>query len=116
MASPMGPIYSTNITPSKTHGIGNYTLEQFSNALRHGKRADGAHLYPAMPYTSYAKTTDEDIAALYAYFMQGVPAVDKAAPATSLPSLSCRLARYRTCARSPARLRPRPSTAVPRIW
>ena len=78
MASPMGPIYSTNITPSKTHGIGNYTQEQFVNALRHGKRADGANLYPAMPYTAYAKTTDEDMAALYAYFMQGVPAVDEA--------------------------------------
>ena len=38
-----------------------------------------------MPYTAYAKTTDEDIAALYAYCMHGVPAVDKAAPATSLP-------------------------------
>jgi mono/diheme cytochrome c family protein len=86
LASPMGAIYSTNITPSKTHGIGNYTLEQFSDALRHGKRADGANLYPAMPYTSYAKTSDEDIAAMYAYFMQGVAPVD-AAPAqqTSLP-------------------------------
>lgn len=86
LASPLGPIISTNITPSKTHGIGNYSLEQFSDALRHGKRADGANLYPAMPYTAYAKTTDEDIAAMYAYFMQGVPAVD-AAPAqqTDLP-------------------------------
>lgn len=86
LASPMGPIISTNITPSKSHGIGNYTLEQFSDALRHGKRADGANLYPAMPYTSYAKTSDEDIAAMYAYFMQGVQPVD-AAPAqqTSLP-------------------------------
>src|SRR5690606_11865038 len=27
--SPMGPIVSTNITPSKTHGIGNYSLEDF---------------------------------------------------------------------------------------
>lgn len=85
LASPMGAIYSTNITPSKTHGIGNYTLEQFSDALRHGKRADGANLYPAMPYTAYAKTSDEDIAAMYAYFMQGVEAVDSSAPATSLP-------------------------------
>ncbi|MEG0557967.1 MAG: c-type cytochrome [Comamonas sp.] len=85
MASPLGSIYSTNITPSKTHGIGNYSLEQFSNALRHGKRADGANLYPAMPYTAYAKTSDEDIAALYAYFMQGVEAVDVAAPVTALP-------------------------------
>ena len=86
LASPLGSIYSTNITPSKTHGIGNYTLEQFTDALRHGKRADGANLYPAMPYTAYAKTTDEDIAAMYAYFMQGVEAVD-AAPAhtTALP-------------------------------
>ena len=85
LASPLGPIYSTNITPSKTHGIGNYTLEQFSNALRHGKRADGAYLYPAMPYTAYAKTTDADIADMYAYFMQGVRPVDRAATPTELP-------------------------------
>ena len=86
LSSPLGAIYSTNVTPSKTHGIGNYTLEQFTAALRHGKRADGANLYPAMPYTAYAKTTDEDIAAMYAYFMQGVEAVE-AAPAhtTALP-------------------------------
>ncbi|GGH67235.1 cytochrome c [Comamonas phosphati] len=84
--SPLGSIYSTNITPSKTHGIGNYTLQQFSDALRHGKRADGANLYPAMPYTAYAKTTDEDIAAMYAYFMQGVQPVDEApAKQTALP-------------------------------
>lgn len=84
--TPLGSIYSTNITPSKTHGIGDYTLQQFSDALRHGKRADGAHLYPAMPYTAYAKTTDEDIAAMYAYFMQGVQPVDEApAKQTALP-------------------------------
>jgi len=86
LASPMGPIYSTNITPSKTQGIGSYTLEQFTAALRHGKRADGANLYPAMPYTAYAKTSDEDIAAMYAYFLQGVSAVDEApARQTDLP-------------------------------
>ena len=86
LASPLGSIYSTNITPSKAHGIGNYTLQQFTDALRHGKRADGANLYPAMPYTAYAKTTDEDIAAMYAYFMQGVQAVDDApAKQTDLP-------------------------------
>ncbi|WP_228529906.1 cytochrome c [Diaphorobacter caeni] len=86
LASPLGSIYSTNITPSKTHGIGNYSLQQFSDALRHGKRADGANLYPAMPYTAYAKTSDEDIAAMYAFFMQGVAAVDTApAHQTALP-------------------------------
>lgn len=80
LPTPVGMIASTNITPSRTHGIGNYTLAQFSAALRKGVRADGANLYPAMPYTAYAKVNDADVQAIYAYFMQAVPAVD-AAPA-----------------------------------
>lgn len=83
--SPLGPIYATNITPSKTHGIGRYTLAQFSAALRQGVRADGAHLYPAMPYTAYTQISDEDTKALYSYFMEGVKPVDTATPATQLP-------------------------------
>jgi mono/diheme cytochrome c family protein len=85
IASPLGTIYSTNITPSTKSGIGAYTLAQFSNAVRGGVRADGSHLYPAMPYTAYAKLTDDDTAALYAYFMHGVQADDTQAPATALP-------------------------------
>lgn len=72
LATPLGTIYSSNITPSKKDGIGNYTLEQFEHAVRDGVRGDGANLYPAMPYTSYAKISDDDMKALYAYFMQGV--------------------------------------------
>ncbi|MGF6572982.1 mono/diheme cytochrome c family protein [Paraburkholderia sp. GAS333] len=85
LATPLGEIVSTNITPSKTNGIGNYTLDQFSAALRQGVRADGQHLYPAMPYTSYAKVSDDDVKALYAYFMQGVAPVDTSPPSTDLP-------------------------------
>ncbi|WP_322044391.1 cytochrome c [Paraburkholderia sp. J67] len=85
IASPMGTIYSSNITPSKTAGIGNYTEVQFARALREGVRADGAHLYPAMPYTSYTGLTDADVHALYAYFMHGVTPIDDAAPPTKLP-------------------------------
>lgn len=85
IASPLGTIYSTNITPSRKAGIGAYTQEQFSRAVRAGVRADGSHLYPAMPYTAYATLTDEDTAALYAYFMHGVAASDTAAPQTRLP-------------------------------
>ncbi|MBW5800016.1 alcohol dehydrogenase [Halomonas elongata] len=82
--SPFGTIYSTNITPDKENGIGSYTEEQFAAALREGKRADGANLYPAMPYPSYANLTDEDVHALYAYFMQGVEPVASQPPKTSL--------------------------------
>ncbi|MBW9088507.1 cytochrome c [Rhizobium wenxiniae] len=85
MASPVGTIVSTNITPSKEFGIGNYTEAQFSDAVRKGIRGDGANLYPAMPYVSYSNMTDEDIHALYAYFMQGVQPVDEKSPETNLP-------------------------------
>jgi mono/diheme cytochrome c family protein len=83
--SPIGTIYSTNITPSRSHGIGVYSESQFARAVREGVRADGARLYPAMPYTSYAGLTDEDVHALYAYFMQGVAPVDRRPSKTSLP-------------------------------
>lgn len=85
MSSPVGDIVSTNITPSRQYGIGNYTEQQFADALRKGIRADGQPLYPAMPYVSYAALTDPDVHALYAYFMEGVPAVDKATTKTDLP-------------------------------
>lgn len=85
IASPLGEIWASNITPSKSHGIGNYTEADFAKAVREGVRKDGAHLYPAMPYTSYAKLTDEDIHALYVYFMQAVAPVDEEARTTELP-------------------------------
>lgn len=85
LGTPIGNVISTNITPSKTAGIGNYTLEQFSDAVRKGVRADGRHLYPAMPYTAYALVTDEDIAAMYAYFMQAVEPIDTKPETVELP-------------------------------
>ena len=71
MATPIGAIYSTNITPDNTYGIGRFGLADFDRAVRFGV-AGGHTLYPAMPYTSYYNTTAEDIAALYAYFTHGV--------------------------------------------
>ncbi|WZB62362.1 cytochrome c [Achromobacter xylosoxidans] len=83
--SPLGVIYASNITPSRTAGIGDYSEADFARALREGVRKDGARLYPAMPYTSYTLITDEDMKALYAYFMKGVAPVDEPAPVTRLP-------------------------------
>lgn len=85
ISSPLGNIVASNITPSKTAGIGDYTEQEFARAVRQGINRQGQHLYPAMPYTSYAKITDEDIHALYVYFMQGVKADDNVPPQTDLP-------------------------------
>lgn len=84
LSSPMGVIYSTNITPSMSAGIGAYTAEQFARAVRDGVTPDGTHLYPAMPYTSYAKMTDADVAELYHYFMHEVQPVDAMTQKTHL--------------------------------
>ncbi|WP_454688719.1 c-type cytochrome [Achromobacter aloeverae] len=77
MATPMGAIYTTNITPDKATGIGDYTLADFDRAMRHGVARDGHRLYPAMPYPSYAKLGDDDVRALYAYFMHAVRPVQR---------------------------------------
>jgi thiosulfate dehydrogenase len=78
LETPFGTIYSTNITPDPQHGIGGWSYAAFDRAMRHGVAADGHRLYPAMPYPSYAKMNDEDMAALWAYLRQGVPAVAQA--------------------------------------
>ncbi len=91
MQTPIGAIYSTNITPDKETGIGEYSLEEFSASVKHGVRKDGAPLYPAMPYPSYVIMPDEDIEALYAYFMSAVePVKFKNADSTIPPVLNWR--------------------------
>ncbi|MFM7122159.1 MAG: c-type cytochrome, partial [Fluviibacter sp.] len=78
LKTPFGKLYSTNITPDKKTGIGNYTYEQFDRAMRKGVAADGHNLCPAMPCPSYAKISNEDMKALYAYIMNGVEPVEQA--------------------------------------
>ena len=70
---PFGTLYSTNITPDKETGIGDYTDAQFLAALRRGIRDDGARLYPAMPFTSYTFLTDADALAIKAYLFSLAP-------------------------------------------
>jgi alcohol dehydrogenase (quinone), cytochrome c subunit len=71
----VGIIYTTNITPDPETGIGGYTFEDFDAAMREGIAKDGHHLYPAMPYPSYAKMSEEDMRTLYDYFMKEVKPV-----------------------------------------
>jgi mono/diheme cytochrome c family protein len=80
---PFGTLYSTNITPDKETGIGNYSDQDFLNALHRGTRRDGARLYPAMPYTSYTYITDADALAIKAYLFSLAP-VRAASPANTL--------------------------------
>ncbi|AZD92603.1 MULTISPECIES: c-type cytochrome [Pseudomonas] len=72
MATPLGAIHATNVTPDRNTGIGAYSLADFDRAVRQGVAPGGRRLYPAMPYPSYVKLSDDDMRALYAFFMKGV--------------------------------------------
>jgi nicotinate dehydrogenase subunit B len=71
--TPFGIIYSTNITPDIETGIGAWSYPAFERSMREGIHRDGRHLYPAFPYTHFAKTSDADLQALYAFLMAQVP-------------------------------------------
>ncbi|HEY3637109.1 MAG TPA: cytochrome c [Rhizomicrobium sp.] len=70
---PFGTIYSSNITPDKDTGIGNYSDADFLNAVRRGIRRDGARLYPAMIYPTYSHMSDADALAIKAYLFSLAP-------------------------------------------
>src|SRR5579871_180763 len=80
---PFGALYSTNITPDKDTGIGNYSDQDFLNAVHRGVRRDGQNLYPAMPYTSYTYMTDADALAIKAYLFS-LPPVRATPPENTL--------------------------------
>jgi mono/diheme cytochrome c family protein len=70
---PFGTLWSTNITPDKDTGIGNYSDADFLNAIHRGIRRDGRPLYPAMPYASYTYMIDADALAIKAYLFSLKP-------------------------------------------
>jgi mono/diheme cytochrome c family protein len=80
---PFGTLFSTNITPDKDTGIGNYSDQEFLNAVQRGIRHDGARLYPAMPFTSYSYVADADALAIKAYLFS-LPPVYASVPANTL--------------------------------
>jgi len=73
LETPFGIIVSTNITPDEATGIGAWSYPAFERAMREGIHRDGRHLYPAFPYPHFAKASDADLQALYAYLMAQAP-------------------------------------------
>src|SRR6202522_4264212 len=82
--TPFGIIYGTNITPDSKTGIGAWSLEAFTRAMREGVSRDGSHLFAAFPFNAYTKLQDDDVKALYAYLMTR-PAVSASVPPMTVP-------------------------------
>lgn len=76
-------VRSSNISPSTTNGIGNWTKESF--VARFKAYADSGYVAPTvnpgefntiMPWTMYGKMKEEDLAAIYTY-LKTVKPIDK---------------------------------------
>ncbi len=79
LVTKFGTFHAPNISPDREAGIGAWSLADFANAMQRGVGPNGEPLYPAFPYTSYARMTPGDIADLHAYLMT-LPASKAVAP------------------------------------
>lgn len=73
LKTPFGDFLGPNITPDPDHGIGDWTLADFTRALREGASPNGDPYYPAFPYVSFSRMTDGDIADLWAWLQSVEP-------------------------------------------
>ncbi len=73
LKTPFGTFFGPNITPHPTAGIGKWTQEDFNRAMREGRRPDGAHYFPAFPYSSFTLVTDADLGDMFAYLKSLAP-------------------------------------------
>jgi mono/diheme cytochrome c family protein len=77
--TPFGGLASPNITPDPSTGIGNWTDDQFYEAIHDGVSPGRSYLvfpkflYPAMPFTSYTKLSRADVMAIKAYLFSLPP-------------------------------------------
>lgn len=74
LKTPFGDFLGPNITPDPDHGIGGWTLADFTRALREGVSPAGDPYYPAFPYTSFSRMEEGDIADLWAWLQTVEPA------------------------------------------
>jgi mono/diheme cytochrome c family protein len=83
LETPFGVIYTTNITPDPETGIGSWSEAAFLRAMREGVDRNGHYLYPAFPYDYFAKVSEADLKAIYAFLMSR-GAVTEKTPETTL--------------------------------
>jgi mono/diheme cytochrome c family protein len=73
LKTPFGTFYGPNITPHPQAGIGRWTEADFIGAMRLGNRPDGASYFPAFPYPSFTRISDNDLRDLWAYLRTLAP-------------------------------------------
>ena len=83
---PWGTTYARNLTPDLDTGIGYYKEQEIVDALKSGRRLDGAPMLPPMPWQNLSSYTDNELHAIAAFLLSLKPishkVPDKLAPGT----------------------------------
>jgi hypothetical protein len=83
-SGPWGVSFSANLTPDAETGLGKWTEQNFLEAMRTGRhQGRGRQILPPMPWPNYAKMTDGDLKAMFAY-LRSVPPIENRVPAPIL--------------------------------
>ncbi|MEO7642590.1 MAG: cytochrome c [Ramlibacter sp.] len=112
--TPFGVVFSSNLTPDATTGLGSWSAAQFWRALHNGRSKDGRLLYPAFPYPSYTQVTRADADALFA-FLRSLPVQPRRNDAHALRwpySSQAALAVWRALYFTPAVYQPDPAQSA----
>ncbi|MBC7739508.1 MAG: c-type cytochrome, partial [Candidatus Saccharibacteria bacterium] len=72
-ATQFGTFHAPNISPDPQAGIGDWDLATFVHSIQDGISPEGEHVYPAMPYSAYARMVPQDVVDLKT-FLDGLPA------------------------------------------
>ncbi len=111
LGTPFGDVPAPNITPDPETGIGQWSFDDFWNALHQGKGRRGELLYPVFSYTSFTKVTRDDALAIFAY-LQSLPSVQRpdTAPGLEFPyNVRSSLVAWRALYFKPGEYRPDPA-------
>jgi mono/diheme cytochrome c family protein len=78
-----GTLVAPNITPDPETGVGSWTDDQLTRAIREGISHDGHTLFPMMPYSHFRRMSDEDLASVVVY-LRSLPPVRNTLPPTKV--------------------------------
>ena len=82
-SGPFGTSFASNLTPDNETGLGEWTEEMFTQAMRTGLHqgvAGNRKIFPPMPTKHYAQMNDEDLKAIWAYLRTIKPIRNEVSP------------------------------------
>ena len=87
-SGPWGISFTRNLTPDAETGLGEWTLRNFVDTFRTGRRMGrGRLILPPMPIPAYKNFTDQDLEAIYTY-LKSIPPIKNEVPEPVLPQMA----------------------------